>query len=172
MASFMRPDGSHGLGDRFLRAFLIQSIAEIRESGEEPRCHPLDIDLVDLSRARVEREWSFSNSRATLFGSAATKLSTARPPETPHRLHILGEHLQFDIEGPKFRRGGQTRYGMFGQRSRPARRSGRRLTGLRHRYQRHEFCSVLGHGCLDARARSPRRRRHRLHRIEGDIRIV
>lgn len=47
LAYLMRPREAHGLGERFLRAFLVGAIDEICETSDASPYHPLDIDLLD-----------------------------------------------------------------------------------------------------------------------------
>ena len=56
LAWLMNPSQSHGLGDSFLKAFLLKTSVTARELGIET-ISPIDVDVWDLSATEVRREW-------------------------------------------------------------------------------------------------------------------
>ena len=56
LAWLMNPAQTHGLGDSFLKGFLLKTSVMARELGIET-ISPIDVDVWDLSATEVRREW-------------------------------------------------------------------------------------------------------------------
>jgi len=56
LAWLMNPSQAHGLGDSFLKAFLMKTSVKARMSGIET-ISPVDVDVWDLTETEIRREW-------------------------------------------------------------------------------------------------------------------
>ncbi len=56
LAWLLNPAQNHGLGDSFLRGFLLKTSVKATEGGAET-LSPIDVDVWDLSATEVRREW-------------------------------------------------------------------------------------------------------------------
>ena len=56
LAWLLNPAQSHGLGDSFLRGFLLKTSVKVSEGGSKT-LSPIDVDVWDLSATDVRREW-------------------------------------------------------------------------------------------------------------------
>lgn len=56
LAWLMNPAQNHGLGDAFLRGFLLKTSVNASDAGVET-ISPIDVDVWDLSATEVRREW-------------------------------------------------------------------------------------------------------------------
>ncbi len=56
LAWLLNPAQSHGLGDSFLRGFLLKTSVKVSEGGSNT-ISPIDVDVWDLSATDVRREW-------------------------------------------------------------------------------------------------------------------
>ncbi len=54
LAFLLDPNANHGLGDRFLKRFLLQILTN---APEKSAITPIDIDLMSMENATVSREW-------------------------------------------------------------------------------------------------------------------
>jgi hypothetical protein len=57
LAWLMNPAQAHGLGDSFLKAFLMKTSVKARMSGIEKTISPVDVDVWDLAETEIRREW-------------------------------------------------------------------------------------------------------------------
>src|SRR3989304_120674 len=57
LAWLLDPNGSHNLGDYFLKRFLWRTTATGRDRGLAPAT-PIDVDALDLTDVTVRREWN------------------------------------------------------------------------------------------------------------------
>jgi hypothetical protein len=57
LAWLMNPAQTHGLGDSFLKAFLMKTSVKARMPGIEKTISPVDVDVWDLTETEIRREW-------------------------------------------------------------------------------------------------------------------
>ena len=57
LAWLMNPSQAHGLGDSFLKAFLMKTSVKARMSGIKKTISPVDVDVWDLTETEIRREW-------------------------------------------------------------------------------------------------------------------
>lgn len=57
LAWLLDPNGSHGQGDLFLKAVLMDMLKKAREAGQTPPLSPVLLDGVDLHAIEIRREW-------------------------------------------------------------------------------------------------------------------
>ena len=61
LAWLMNPAQTHGLGDSFLKAFLmktsVKASVKARMPGIEKTISPVDVDVWDLTETEIRREW-------------------------------------------------------------------------------------------------------------------
>jgi hypothetical protein len=57
LSALLDPSQPHGFGPKLLRSFLMEAVRAAQRRGMQPPYSPLDIHLLDLSGAEIQREW-------------------------------------------------------------------------------------------------------------------